>query len=401
MHLKPRTASFTFLLGVLVAIAPLSTDTFAPILPSIASAFNADVATVQLTFTSFYLGVACGQLIYGPLSDRYGRRTPLIAGMLLFVAGGLACSLAGSMEVLIAGRFFQALGMSAGPVLARSIVRDLYSWDEAARTLSLMAIVLGLAPILGPPAGTVLLAWAGWTAVFWAIAAVAVALLAAVAFGLPETAPHPRQQSLNPAALMRNFAFLLSERRYTSYLAALLAIQVGIAAFITSSAFVFMRVLGYSAGEYALLFALVAIGHIIGAIASSRLVLRLGIDRMIQTGALLACLSGIAAAALGWARVDHAAAIVAPTFVYMFATAFVMPHATAGALSPFPKIVGAASSLLGFIQFTLGSVTSTVLGALYDGTQRPLTTAIGAMGIVCLLVYLFLIRPLAATDRRN
>jgi len=400
MLLKPRTASFTFLLGVLVAIAPLSTDTFAPILPSIASVFGADVATVQLTFTSFYLGVACGQLIYGPLSDRCGRRPPLIAGMLLFVAGGLACSLAGSMEVLIAGRFIQAIGMSAGPVLARSIVRDLYSWNDAARTMALMAIVLGIAPILGPPAGTLLLAWAGWRAVFWAITAVSFALLATVAFGLPETAAHTRQ-ALNPAALIRNFAFLLGQRQYVSYLAALLAIQVGIAAFITSSAFVFMRVLGFSAGEYALLFALVAIGHIIGAIASSRLVLRFGIDRMIQTGALLACFSGITTTALGWARVDNVWAIIAPIFVYMFATAFVMPHATAGALSPFPKIVGAASSLLGFIQFTLGSVTSTVLGALYDGTQRPLTTAIGMMGTVCLLAYLFLIRPIAEDSRRN
>lgn len=401
MPLRPRTASFTFLLGILVAIAPLSTDTFAPILPSIASVFDADVATVQLTFTSFYLGVAVGQLIYGPLSDRYGRRSPLIVGMLLFVAGGLACSLAGSMEVLIAGRFIQALGMSAGPVLARSIVRDLYSWDEAARTMALMAIVLGVAPIIGPPAGSILLAWAGWRAVFWAITVVAIALFAAVAFGLTETAPYPRQQPLNPAALMRNFVFLLSDRRYTSYLVALLAIQVGIAAFITSSAFVFMRVLRYSAGEYAMIFSLVAIGHIIGAIVSSRLVLRFGINRMIQTGALLACLSGVTAAALGWARVDHVWAIIAPIFVYMFATAFVMPHATAGALSPFPKIVGAASSLLGFIQFALGSVTSTVLGALYDGTQRPLTTAIGMMGTVCLLAYLFLIRPIAEASRRN
>lgn len=401
MPLKPRTASFTLLLGLLVAIAPLSTDIFVPIMPELASVFGADVATVQLTFTSFYLGVACGQLIYGPLSDRYGRRLPLLAGLALFAAGGLGCALSTSIEVLIAGRFMQALGMSAGPVLARSIVRDLYSWDNAARTLALMSIVLGVAPILGPLLGTALLAWKGWSAVFWALAGVAVVLLAAVAFGLTETAPHPRLQSLNPAALMRNFVFLLGQRRYTAYLVALCTVQTGIAAFISSSAFVFMRSLGHTAGEYAVLFAIVATGHIIGAIASSRLVMRLGIDRMIRTGSLIACLSGIVTAGFGWAGVDHAAAIVAPTFVYMFATAFVMPHATAAALSPFPKIAGAASSLLGFVQFTLGSVTSYVLGALYDGTQRPLTTAIGLMGMASLLVYLILVRPIAAAGRRN
>src|SRR3989304_10271082 len=168
MLLKPRTASFTFLLGLLVAITPLSPDMFVPTMPEIASVFGADVATVQLTFTSFSLGVACGQLIYGPLSDRYGRRLPLLAGLALFAAGGLGCALSTSIEVLIAGRFIQALGMASGPVLARSIVRDLYAWDAAARTLALMSIVLGVAPILAPPAGTALLAWLGWGAGFWA-----------------------------------------------------------------------------------------------------------------------------------------------------------------------------------------------------------------------------------------
>ena len=401
MLLKPRTASFTFLLGLLVAIAPLSTDTFVPAMPEIASVFGADVATVQLTMTSFFLGVACGQLVYGPLSDRHGRRRPLLAGLALFAAGGLACALATSIEALIAGRFVQALGMSAGPVLARSIVRDLYAWDDAARTLALMSIVLGVAPILGPLAGSTLLAWVGWSAVFWALAAVAFALLVAVAFGLTETAPHPRQQAASPAVIARNFAFLLGQPRYTAYMVALCAVQTGIAAFISSSAFVIMRSLGHTAGEYAVLFAIVASGHVIGAIASSRLVMRLGIDRMIRTGSVLACLSGIVAAGLGWAGVDHAAAIVAPTFVYMFATALVMPHATAAALSPFPKIAGAASSLLGFVQYALGSVISYVLGALYDGTQRPLTTAIGLMGMASLLVYLFLVRPIAASERRS
>ena len=401
MLLKPRTASFTFLLGLLVAITPLSTDMFVPTMPEIATVFGADVATVQLTFTSFFLGVACGQLVYGPLSDRYGRRRPLLAGLALFAAGGLACALATSIEVLIAGRFLQALGMASGPVLARSIVRDLYAWDDAARTLALMSIVLGVAPILGPLAGTTLLAWKGWSAVFWALAAVAIALLAAVAFGLTETAPHPRLQAVSPAALARKFVFLLRQRRFTAYMVALCTVQTGIAAFISSSAFVLMRSLGHSAGEYAVMFAIVATGHIMGAIASSRLVMRLGIDRMIRAGSVLACLSGIVTAGLGWAGIDHAAAIVAPTFVYMFAAALVMPHATAAALSPFPKIAGAASSLLGVVQFTLGAITSYVLGALYDGTQRPLTTAIGLMGIASLLVHLFLVRPIAATERRS
>ncbi|MBI4290664.1 MAG: multidrug effflux MFS transporter [Betaproteobacteria bacterium] len=409
MLLKPHTASFTFLLGILVALGALSTDIFVPALPELAAVFRADVATVQQSATTFFIGVACGQLVYGPISDRYGRRPPLLAGLALFVAASVFCAGSTSIEQLISGRFVQGLGVSAAPVLARSIVRDLYAWDEAARALALMGIVLGLSPILAPFASTALLAAGGWRSIFWALSAISVAMLAFVAFGLPETASHARKLNGNgsgygkggPLALVHNFVFLLGERRYLAYMAVTCIILTGIYAFVSSAAFVIVHALGYSPREFALCFAIVAIGNILGAIASSRLVMRYGMDRMIRIGTVLAFGSGVVMTALAWLRVDHVAATVAPAFVFLFAVNFVIPHATAGALSPYPKISGAASSLLGFIQLAAGAATSYALGATYDGTPLPLAIAFGLAGVASLLAYVFLVLPLPPAVREQ
>jgi DHA1 family bicyclomycin/chloramphenicol resistance-like MFS transporter len=405
MLLKPHSASFTFLLGILVALGALSTDIFVPALPELAAVFGADVATVQQSATTFFIGVACGQLVYGPLSDRYGRRPPLLAGLALFAAASVFCAGSTSIEQLISGRFLQGLGVSAAPVLARSIVRDLYVWDEAARTLALMGIVLGLSPILAPLTSTALLAAGGWRSIFWALSAISALLLVFVAFGLPETALHARKLRGNgsgyggPLVLARNFVFLLGERRYLAYMAVTCIILTGIYAFVSSAAFVIVHALGYSPRDFALCFAVVAIGNMLGAIASSRLVMRYGMDRMIRIGTVLAFGSGVVMTILGWLRVDHIAATVAPAFVFLFAVNFVVPHATAGALSPYPKISGAASSLLGFTQLAAGAATSYVLGATYDGTPLPLAMAFGLAGAASLLAYVFLVLPLPPVAR--
>lgn len=404
MLLKPHSASFTFLLGVLVALGALSTDIFVPAMPELASVFRADVAAVQPSMTSFLIGVACGQLFYGAASDRYGRRPPLLAGLLLFVAASAFCAGAASIEQLVAGRFVQGLGVSAASVLARAIVRDLYAWNEAARTLALMGIVLGLSPILAPLASTTLLAWGGWQAIFWALVAISVLLLALIAFGLPETAPRHRAGHRieggrgGPAELARNFVFLLGQRRFLAYMSVNCITLSGIYAYVSSSAFVIVRALGHSPREFALSFAFVAVGNILGAIASSRLVMRYGMDRMIRIGTVLAFCSGAAMAVLGWLRFDNLAAVIAPAFVFLFAVNFVVPHATAGALSPYPKISGAASSLLGFTGLACGAAASYVLGEAYDGTQRPMVFSIGIIGAAALAAYALLVYPLPAVE---
>src|SRR5476651_2727676 len=192
MHLSPGSVWLTVLLGLLVALTPLGTDSYVPTLPAIALAFGAPVAEVQFTITTFFFGIAAGQLAWGPLSDRFGRKPALLCGLALYLASALACLGAESVAAITLWRFVQGLGMSSGPVIARTIVRDLHSHEQAARMLARMMVVFGIVPIAAPLAGAQLLAWWGWQAIFALLAIVAVALLFSVAAGLKETAPRAR-----------------------------------------------------------------------------------------------------------------------------------------------------------------------------------------------------------------
>ncbi|MSQ69759.1 MAG: Bcr/CflA family efflux MFS transporter [Betaproteobacteria bacterium] len=394
MPLKPATRALTFLLGVLMAVMPLAMDILMPIMPALALAFSAEVSVVQMTVTMSIVGMACGQLIYGPLSDRYGRRPLLIAGLSLATIAAIFCAHARSIEALIAWRFLEALGASCGPVLARAMVRDMYAREAAARTLALMMIVLSLAPLFAPLIGGWLVVWRGWEATFWLAGGFIAAVLLAVIPGLPETAPR-HKPGLPRQSLLRTFSFLLRQREFIAYMAPACFSGTVVMLFLSGSAFVLVGALGYSAIEYSYLLALVMVGQIAGATVASRLVGRLGVDRTLRAGAVIAVTSGLTMACLGWLNIDSGVAIVGPMIGYMVAHSFLMPTTTAGALTPFPSIAGAASALLGFCQLGCGAVASLALGWLYDGTQRPMTLFIGAASMGVFLSYAILVRGAA------
>jgi MFS transporter, DHA1 family, multidrug resistance protein len=394
MPLQSKSVSFPFFLGLVAALSPVSIDITLPSLPAVAGHFGVDAAATQLTLTAFFGGMACGQLLYGPISDRFGRRPTLLAGIALCLGGTLVCANAGSIDMLITGRFFQALGASSGTVVSRSIVRDCYAWGEAGRVLSLISVVFGVVPIVGPMLGSLLLEAGGWPAVFWFIASFATVLLGLVALQLPETAPQPRDHALAPLSLARSFGFLLVQRHFLGYLLVLVSIHIAIFAFLSSSSFVLIQALGYSPRQYGVIFSVVMIGHLLGAVTGSRLVLKLGLDRGIRLGAQIAFVSGALLAVLaGWGFVS-ALAVVIPTFFFMFGAALVMPLATAAAMSPYPKLAGAASSLLGVSYMGTGALVSYVLGLLFDGTARPLAGAIALSGLATLLLFELIIRRL-------
>ncbi len=391
MHLSPGSVWLTVLLGLLVALTPLGTDAYLPTLPAIAEAFGAPVSAVQFTITTFFLGIAAGQLAWGPLSDRFGRKPVLMCGLALYLASALACLGAESVAAVSLWRFVQGLGMSSGPVVARTIVRDLHNHEQAARMYARMMVVFGVVPIAAPLIGAQLLGWWGWQGTFGLLAAVAVALLGSVATGLGETAPKLRGTA-SPLRIARIFGQILREPRFIAPFCVLLGAQAGIFAFVTNSAFVLINALGLSAREYSVLFAVVMIGQIAGAWFTSRTVMRLGIKGMLRFGTRLACAAGMAAAALAWAGVGHWLAIVLPFMAFMFAASCVVPNATAAALSPFPQSAGTASSLLGACAFLLGAGVSMGLGALYDGSARPMTAALALAGLGALLAERFLMR---------
>ena len=373
------------LLGVLFALTALGTDAWLPALPVAAQALDAPVAAMQLTVTTYFLGLAAGQLVWGPLSDRYGRKPVLLAGLALALIASAVCAAAGTAAALVLARLAQGFGMSAGPVMARTIVRDLHGHEQAARLLARMTIVFSVIPIAAPLAGGLMLSLGGWRAVFWLLGGVAALLLAAVALRLAETVPAERA-SAHPAQIARGFAAIAAEPKFLAPFAAMLCAQVGIFAFVSNSAFTLVNGLGVAPGAFAVLFAVVMVGQIAGAWLSSRLVLRAGMARLLRAGTFLAFASGLAAALLAWAGATHPAAVVLPFMLFLFGSALIIPNATALALQPFARTAGTASSLMGATQFAVGAIVSSALGALFDGTPRPMATTAALAGLGAFLV---------------
>jgi DHA1 family bicyclomycin/chloramphenicol resistance-like MFS transporter len=383
LNKKETSPPLTLLLGVLISLSALGTDLYVPALPSVAQAFAAPVSRAQATITTYFVGLAAGQLLWGPLSDRYGRKPVLLVALALMLGATAAAALAGSVAAIVAARLAQGMGMAGGVVLGRSIVRDLHAHEQAARLLSRMMIVFSFVPIAAPLAGAMLVSSAGWRAIFWTYAAIAVALGVAVAAGLRETAT--ARPAAPPAEIARRFREILADRRFVAPFLLLVGSQMAIICWVSNSAFALVRE-GVSARAYGFMFAGVMLGQIAGAWASSRLVLRIGIGGLLRAGSRVALAGGGAAALLAWAGVAHWLALVAPFAVLLFGTALIIPNASAAALSPFPHAAGAASSLMGAVGFACGALVSALLGAAFDGTPRPMASAaaLAALGVfVC------------------
>lgn len=370
----PASVQLTLLLGFLIALVALGIDSTVPALPAVAAAFGAEPGAAQITLTGLFAGVACGQLAWGPLSDRFGRKPALHAGLALMALASLASGAATHTTMLTWLRFAQGFGISCGPVIGRSIVRDLYSHEQAAGLLARMMVVFGVVPIMAPLAGSTLLAAAGWQSVFWLHAVIALALMTAVARILAETAP-PRSALERPSAIALKFAGLLRQRAFAAPFLVMLGVQLGIIAFVTNSAVTLIRGFGLTPTQYSLVFAGVMLGQISGAFAGSRLVARLGVRPLMRFGASFAACAGVAVAALAWLDVRHWSAVAAPMCAYLFASSLVIPNATAAALQPFPESAGSASSLMGAITFAIGALLGALLGWAFDGSARPLASA--------------------------
>ncbi len=379
MNNKDTSLPLTILLGILIALPALGTDLYVPALPEVARSLSAPVSATQFTLTTYFIGLAAGQLLWGPLSDRHGRKPVLVAGLLIMLVASIAGSLAHSVSGVAAARVVQGLGMSSGALIGRTIVRDLHAHEQAAQLLARMSIVFSVVPLAAPLTGALLAGWAGWPAVLVAMAAVAAALLASVV-GMRETAPAQRR-SIHPSEIARTFGSILADRRFLSPFLLILCAQVGVLSWVSNSSFTLVRGQGVSTIAFGLMFAIVMLGQISGAWASSRLVLGLGIRRLLRTGAALMCGAGLTAAALAWIGAGHWLAVVLPFMVFLFGTALIMPNAMAAALTPFPQSAGSASSLIGAIGFGSGALISTVLGAAFDGTARPMASLAALAGV--------------------
>jgi DHA1 family bicyclomycin/chloramphenicol resistance-like MFS transporter len=367
-------------------------DIYLSSMPSMGVSLATSAARVQLTLSVYMYGLGVAQLFAGPLSDRFGRRRVLLAGIAVFAAASLACAVAPSVEALIAARLVQALAVAVCGTVPRALVRDLHSGNDAAHLLSLMGIVLGIAPIVAPILGGQLQAAFGWRSTFAFVTLYALVALVAVWRGLPETLRETDHRALAPAAMMGNFARCLASRVYLGYFLVACFAFCGLFAFLAGSAFVFESVMGHGAREFGLLFGAVMLGNVSGAAISTRVVRRFGIDRVIRVAASLALVAGATMATLAWLGVQRPAAVVVPMFVYMIGLMLTAPQAMAGAMTPFPRIAGAATSLLAFGQFVFGSTSALIVGLTYDHTSRPMATTIGVSALLAFAASRALIR---------
>lgn len=381
MRARPDRAPAVVLLTMLVALGPISTDLYLPSLPAIRNAFAVDAGTAQLTLSVFMAGFAVSQLAYGPVSDRFGRRPALLGGLVLYLGATLACALAGSIGALIAARFVQALGACAGPVLARAIVRDVFERQRGAEVLAYMTMAMALAPALGPMAGGYLQVAFGWRAAFAALLAFAAVLLLGVALMLPETNAHRDPVATRPGRILATYRRLAGEPVYRGYVLTLTFTFAGLFAFVSGASFTLIEGFGLSPDAFALAFAVVVVGYMIGTFLSGRLSRRLGVDRLIGAGVAANVLGGAGMLALVTAGVGGAPGIVVAQAVYMLGAGLVLPNSMAGAVGPYPRVAGSASALLGFVQMGFAGLVGVAVGQAADGSGRAMSLAVALAGV--------------------
>ncbi len=360
------------LLGVLIAVGPVSTDMYLPAFPAIEAALGGRPGTAQLTLATWFAGLAIGQVTQGTLTDRFGRRTPLIAGTALYTLASVGCAVAPDLTTLAAMRFIAALGGSASMVIPRAIVRDLADGHAAARLMSRLMLVFGVAPILAPSLGGLVLGVAGWQAIFWITALYGVVCCIAVALLLPETLPPRGRIRLGPLALVGRWRAVLTERSFLSHAFIMGGVSFAMFAYLGGSPDVFIAQFHLTPAAYGGLFGLCAAGFIAASQVNPMLLPRFGPGRLMRLGTGVALGAMLALSALALARVGPWQAFAALVWLNMASGGFTNPNATVGALSRHGAHAGSASALMGTLQYALGAVSGLLVGALADGTARPM-----------------------------
>jgi MFS transporter, DHA1 family, multidrug resistance protein len=388
---QPRLGEI-LLLGSLTAFGAITIDLYLPTLPAIARDYGTSPAMVQLTLSTFFVGMALGQLFFGPLSDRIGRRPTILIGCGVYIVASLVCALAPTIEILVVGRFFQALGCCAGMVTCRAIVRDRYDHRDSARIFSLLMLVLAIAPLLAPTLGGWIAAVAGWHAVFYLFVVIGAAVALAVALRLEESRSPETAETARTTSVLRGYGELLRQRRLIGYLLVGAANDAALFSYIAASPDLVVGTWGFSESQFGLVFAAIAVG-VVGASQVNRALLRhYSPDRILGTASLGAALAG--AALILSAFVEAPLPIIfAALFVALSSNGLIAANASAGALSVDPLRAGAVSGLMGGVNFGMGAAASALAAAQYDGTAVPLATNIAVALLVAAGAYHLLAKP--------
>ncbi|SEF01023.1 MFS transporter, DHA1 family, bicyclomycin/chloramphenicol resistance protein [Burkholderia sp. WP9] len=372
------------ILSLLMAFASISTDLYLPALPAMALSLHADTGAIELTISSYLIGFSVGQLLWGPIGDRYGRRMPIAIGLVLFIIGSAGCALSASSGALVGWRIAQAAGACASVVLARAMVRDLYTGHRAAQMMSTLMTIMAIAPLVGPSVGGLILHMASWRAIFWVLVGVGLATLAALG-ALPETLPEARRNHEPLGRALAAYVTLLQHRRVLGYAGAGGFLYGGVYAYVAGTPFAYITYHHVSPQRYGVLFAAGIAGIMITNQINARLVRRYGSDRLMRAGTWGAAIAGMLLAIDAWTDWGGLAGLVIPLFLFVSATGFIVANAIAGALGTFPARAGTMSALIGASQYGTGVLGSALMGFFADGTPGPMGAVIAAMGIGSLL----------------
>jgi DHA1 family bicyclomycin/chloramphenicol resistance-like MFS transporter len=385
-----KTRIMLLLLVAMTGVAPISLYMLVPALPVLAKTFDSNVSIAQMTVSLYMVGIACSQILMGPLSDRFGRRPVLLAGLGLMVVASAACSFAETLPQLIAARFFQAFGGASGMVISRAIIRDLYSRERISSMISLVIGVMMIAQMLSPLAGGLIENSFGWRAIFYATTAMSLVVAAAIALALPET----RRERLASASFRRDVGGLLTSRAFIGYmLCQVLASQI-IFTFAGGAPYIVITHMGRTGAEYGAWFALIGFAYLVGNLFCVRFAPRHSLERLIWFGLALQLFGSLLNLVCGLSGINQAPAWLFGTqMIVMFANAFVMSNSAAGAISVRPEAAGTASGAMGFLQMGLGSFLSQ-FGAYLGGhftTPAPLNAAVFALSLACASTMVFII----------
>jgi DHA1 family bicyclomycin/chloramphenicol resistance-like MFS transporter len=355
--------AFVLVLGALVGLAPLTIDMYLPALPALAREFHASAGHTQLTLASYFIGLALGQFAYGMLTDRFGRKPPLYAGLALYALASLGCALAPSIDVLIAMRFVQALGGCAGIVIPIAVVRDRFEQREAAQVLSRLMLVMGVAPMLAPMLGAQLLASYGWRAIFGALALAALLCLIGLHFVLEESLARERFKPIRLHTVLATYRLLLTDRRYLAFGLAGACAGAAMFSYISASPFVFIDGFGVAPTHYSMIFGLNAFALIAGSQLNHRVLARAHIDAVLARALWCMSIAALVLVVDALTGLFGIAGIVVPLVCFMGALGFITPNAQAGAMAGHGANAGTASALLGTLRYGAATLAGVGVGA--------------------------------------
>lgn len=389
------------ILGALTAMGPLAIDMYLPALPRIARDLGVPTAAVQVSLASYFIGISLGQAIYGPLADRLGRKPALYLGLTIFILASLGCATASSVSSLVALRFLQALGGCAPLVVPRAVVRDCFEERESVRMLSMLILVMGLAPILAPLIGGQLLLRFGWRSVFWLLATYGAIWLVAVAWLLPETLDPAQRRRESVGVIAANYMRLLRDRYFMGWVLSGGLVFAGLLAYISGSPFVFIELFHVPPERFGLFFGMNAIGIVSASQVNRWLATRWHPALIVRVVVPVAMGAGLVLLADAYTGFGGFAGILVPLWCFIACHGFVMPNTTALAMTPHGRGAGSASALLGTLQFILGAVAGSLVSAFGNGTAVPFAAVIAGCGVSAFLAHrtlpLPVSRPAAAT----